>query len=139
VEAAADYRAHQWPVPEELLIFGGNGQGEPFGLWLPETAGPAYDHPVIQIGQIFEPACMAVYGTSLVPFLTAWSAYYLLPDEAPAKALRALKVPARLCSEAYAEDYAALAAWADPGLPDPEPDPYSVAYDVDELRRLFGA
>jgi hypothetical protein len=137
--ASDAYRASHWPVPQEVLIFGGNGQDEAFGLWLPETADPAYDHPVVQIGELFEPACMAVYGTSLVRFLAAWSAYYLLLEEAPARALRALGVPRALRAEESADDYGAFAAWADPGLPDPAPDVYETAYDVEGLRRLFGA
>ena len=139
VDAADDYRANHWPVPQEVLIFGGNGQGEPFGLWFPEDADATDDHPVIQIGELFESACMAVYGTSLVRFLTAWSAYYLLLEEAPGAALDALGIPKRLRTDEYAEDYAAIAAWADPDLPDPDPDPYETAYDVEGLRRLFGS
>jgi hypothetical protein len=26
-------RSWDWPVPDEMLIFGGNGQGDSFGLW----------------------------------------------------------------------------------------------------------
>jgi hypothetical protein len=135
--AASDMlRQWDWTVPTEILVFGDDGQGDSFGIWLPQTPDDRYDHPVVEIGEIFEPGCMAVVGTSLDRFLLAWSAYYLLLEEAPASALDAIGFPRDLWADElmHGEHH----AWADPGLPDRAPDPYVQRYDVHDLHRQFG-
>lgn len=38
--SSAQLRQWKWPIPEEVLVFGGNGCGEQFGLWMPVSAAP---------------------------------------------------------------------------------------------------
>jgi hypothetical protein len=135
--AAAAHRSWDWPVPEELVVFGDNVQGELFGLWLP--AGEQARPLVVEVGAVFEPETLAVVGTDLASFLTGWSAYYLLlvtPEEDTAAGLDALGVPAelRVPGEKLGDgELAALLAWASPGLPDAEPDPYERGLTAEQL------
>ncbi|MFP5286351.1 MAG: SMI1/KNR4 family protein, partial [Thermoanaerobaculia bacterium] len=69
VDAADVFRREGWQIPEELLVFGDDGAGTVYGLWLPEGTAPGAPVPVVAIAETFEPACMAVVGTDLVPFL----------------------------------------------------------------------
>jgi hypothetical protein len=93
---------------------------------------------VIQIAEVGDG--FAVAGTALVPFLTARIAYYLVGEDESAGALAALDVPEAL-REAESDDalFVELTRWADPGLEDPDPDPYARPVDVDALRRRFGS
>ena len=76
--ASAAHRGWGWPVPDEVVIFGSDGGGDPLGLWLPAAAARPV---VVKIGAIFEPGGMGVVGEDLNAFLRAWTAYYLLlPD-----------------------------------------------------------
>jgi hypothetical protein len=127
------------PLPDELLLFGYNGGEELFGLWLPARADSQAAVPVIEVGEEFEPRCMAVAGTDLVRFLTARSAYYLMCWEADTRALDLLGIPMSLRSDMPDEDLLAdLIRWADPELADPEPNPYERGVDADELRIRYG-
>ena len=38
-ELSQFYRDSKWPVPEDLVIFGGDGCGDPFGIWAPSHRG----------------------------------------------------------------------------------------------------
>ena len=60
-------RSVGWPVPDELIVFAGNGGGDSFGIWLPRVGHHA--PLVIEVGAIFEEGSFAVVGTSLGAFL----------------------------------------------------------------------
>src|SRR3954452_21400058 len=50
-------RASEWPIPHGLVVIGGDGADDHFGLWL---TGDAEARPVaVQIGETFEPASFA--------------------------------------------------------------------------------
>ena len=134
-------RSWDWPVPDEMVVFGDNGQGDSFGLWVPRDgdARPV----VVQIGAVFEEACLAVVAEDLECFLRAWGTYYglLLGEPSQVQAMIAeLEVPEELSSldeDGSDEEFYAVLAWACPGLPDPKPDPYErgiTAEQVNELR-----
>jgi hypothetical protein len=119
---AADLlRAWQWTVPHELLIFGGNGSEMEYGLW---RRDPHVRNPLIVA--IGEAQGLAVVGDSLAGFLAGHSAYYLLIyatqgyDLEPA--LDAL------------DDR--LLNWANPNLPDKEPDPYARSLSRDQINEI---
>lgn len=139
VTTAADLlRSWDWPIPEQLLVIGDNGAGDVFGLWLgDDDATPA---PVIQVGEVFEDACMAVVGDDLTSFLAGWSAYYLLlSGEGHESALDALGVPAAFRSlpgNGSDDEFYARLAWASPGLPDPRPDPYERGLTAAQVHAL---
>jgi hypothetical protein len=135
-------RSSDWPVPDEMVVFGDNGQGDSFGLWVPRDGGA---RPlVVQIGAVFEDACLAVVAEDLECFLRAWGTYYgLLLGEPPwvEELIAEFEIPEELRSldENGSEDeFYAVLGWACPGLPDPRPDPYErgmTAEQVNEFAR----
>lgn len=133
-------REWHWHIPDEVLIYGDFGGDGLLGIWLPETHNPTYIHPVLEIGEIFEPKCMALLGTSVLPFLLGWTAHYLLLLEADVKALDAIELPTSLRVQPDELDenlFAELRKWADPKLLDYYPNPYRQRYDAEGLRALF--
>jgi hypothetical protein len=129
----ADFDARGPGVPDELLVFGGNGSDALFSLWLPPGGEQTKDAPVI--ASDMGPESMTLAGTGLAPFLVGWSAYYLLVCEAPAMALDELGLPDDLRTSALDEQhFAAIVAWADPDLPNPAWDIYETPATPDELR-----
>ncbi len=130
-------REWDWVVPDELLIFGGDGSESTFGLWLPERTTAIADCPVIELTT---GDAMAIAGTSFCRFLKGRTAYYLLMEEADQEALDALGLPAELQSDEFDDDhFAQIIRWADPDIPDPLPDPYQRGVTVQELRDRFGS
>jgi SMI1/KNR4 family protein SUKH-1 len=144
VATASDMlRASEWPVPDQLVVFGDNGQGDHFGVWAPREGGA---RPiVVQIGEVFEDACMAVVGDDVGSFLVGWGCYYalLLGDTDSLREI-APELPEELSSledDGSDDELYALLAWASPGLPDPRPDPYErglTAAQVDTIARSNG-
>jgi hypothetical protein len=126
-----------WPIPDEVLVFGGNGGSDQFGAWYPVDASSGGPTPVVMIGSVFEPACLALAGTDLPRFLLAWSAYYLIVDDAPAEALDALGLPASLRAIDEEAGLAPYFKWADPGQIDHEPDPYERGLDAAGFAELI--
>jgi hypothetical protein len=122
--------ASHWPIPEELLVIGGNGAGEVFGLWRPEAGDPT---PVVMGTWGFDPPTVALVGTSLPAFLRWWTGYYLALVGAPEAAFDALGMPAALRDLDEHAGWAPYVSWADQGLPDHDPDPYARGIDPDEL------
>jgi hypothetical protein len=140
--ASDKLRSWDWPVPDEMVVFGGNGQGDSFGLWVPRDGGAR--PVVVQIGAVFEDACLAVVAEDLESFLRAWGTYYGLLLGEPAQVeelISELEVPEELRSldeNGSEEEFYAVLAWACPGLPDPKPDPYErglTAEQVNEFAR----
>jgi hypothetical protein len=133
-------RSWDWPAPDQLVVFGDNGQGDHFGVWAPREGGA---RPiVVQIGEVFEDACMAVVGDDLGSFLVGWGSYYaLLLGDAETLREIAPELPEELSSldeDGSDDELYALLAWASPGLPDPRPDPYErglTAAQVDGIAR----
>jgi hypothetical protein len=138
--ASEKLRSWGWPIPHEVLVFGDNGGDELFGIWLPDTQGKVFEHPILVIGEIFEPRCMAIEATGLFPFLLGWTAYYCLLYEAESSLLDALGLPESLRFNPDEVDdtvFARLRQWADPNLPDPNPDPYRHGYDTESLMSIL--
>jgi hypothetical protein len=135
-------RSWDWPIPDELLIFGDNGAGDVFGIWLPTTrdAQPV----IVQVGEIFEERSFAIVGDDLSSFLLAHSAYHLLSfaeDEDVSAALAAIGLPEHLRESDLEDDeiYFELLLWANPELPDPRPDPYTRGLTAAEIGSLARA
>ena len=135
-------RSWDWPIPDELLIFGGDGSGDQFGIWLP-TARDARPL-IVQVGEIYGDDRNLV-GDDLPSFLHAWTAYYLLSfseDEDTSAGLAALELPGRLRAlppDGDDDTYFELLAWANPELPDPRPDPYERGLTAAEVSALARA
>ena len=136
IESSQSLRESGWPVPAALWVAGDNGAGDPFGLW--HSGLTEKTAPVVEIGQIFEPGCMAVAGRSLRVFLLARTANFLLSrtDEIDTEpALDALGVPAELRSGGMAWD--AIARWADPAWKDGQDNPYAECLTVKGVNRFL--
>lgn len=137
---AADLlRSWEWPVPEDLVVFGDNGAGEQFGLWLPDQEARPL---VIEVGQVFDGPGLAIVGDDLERFLLGWTAYYLLllRDESDTSgAVDALGLPAELQTlDGTDEEFFAILKWANPGLSQP-PDPYKHRVTVEKIRETAHA
>jgi hypothetical protein len=141
--AAGLLRSPGWFVPDDLVVFGGDGSDDLFGLWLP--ADGYARHLVVQIAEVFDDAPLAVVGTDLAGFLRAWTAFYVLAAgsfDGAATALDVLGVPPALrpAGESASEDALhALLAWASPGLPDSRPDAYVRGLTPEQVRALAEA
>jgi hypothetical protein len=134
LRASAFLRRHDWPIPPELLVFAGDGQGGSFGLWLPKDGN---SRPfVIEVGEIFEDGSLSVTGTSLTGFLRGRTAYYLLSLESPRAALEELGIPIEFRRRLNSSDYDALIRWANPDLPEFPISPYEARLTADDVRRL---
>ena len=136
-------RSWDWPIPDELLIFGGDGTGDQYGIWLP-TARDAQPL-IVQVGEIFEERSFAIVGDDLPSFLLARTAFYLLSfseDEDTSAGLAALALPDSLMglpADGDEDTYFELLAWANPELPDPRPDPYNRGLTAAEVGALARA
>ena len=134
-ELSQFYRDSEWPVPEDLVIFAGDGCGDPFGIWAPRGGG--IRPMIVQVGAIFEPGCMAVVRTSFSRFLLGRSVFYLLSDGAPASVLDLLRVPRSMrTSNLDNLIYDEVVRWADPELPALSIDPYTARLTEDDVRQL---
>lgn len=133
LQLSAEMRSHNWPVPPQLWIFADNGGGSYFGLWV-QGHGVPHD-PIIEIGQIFEPGCMAIAATSLFHLLLGRTAFYSIVCEAPAPALDAIDVPSRFRN--LDPDWDEVSAWADPQRPGGPADPYEACLDATQLAAIL--
>jgi hypothetical protein len=133
--ASTAYRAWGWPVPDEVVIFGSDGGGDPFGVWLPTADGRPV---VVRIGAIFEPGCMGIVGEDVNAFLRAWTACYLLHHRQAATAgLDALELPERLRSDDLDDQtFAQIIEWASPTIAGSMSDPYDARSTAEDVRRI---
>jgi hypothetical protein len=136
-------RSWDWAIPDELLVFGDDGAGDQFGIWLPGTrdARPL----IVQVGEMYgEERTLAIVGDDLPSFLLARTAYYLMllaDEEETSEALAALDLPAHLrgLDGDGDDDLFELLVWASPQLPDPRPDPYERGLTAAEVGSLARA
>lgn len=139
VSASKSLREWQWTIPDELVVFGGNGSDEQYGIWLPEygKTPPA----VIEIGEAFDPEYLSVLTLSFTPFLLFQTACHLMiQEETDPKALDLLSVPASLRSDDPDDEaYEALANWAEPNRPDLSVDAYTARLGGDDIRQILAS
>jgi hypothetical protein len=130
-------RTCNWPIPESVVIFGSTGTGDPVGLWTGSHSA-RFPEPIIQVGAIFEPACMAVCGSAVVPFLTVETAR-CLPLYGHSDLLQAtLGVPKSIVEIGGDADHEAILRLADPSGIEILGDPYhGDPLDEDGLRKLL--
>lgn len=138
VQGSDFLRRYKWPIPQEVIVFAGDGVGGSFGLWLP---GDQIGRPfVVEVGEIFEEGSLAITGTSLSGFLRGRSAYYVFLLESPDDALRSLGVPEQFTRKRADEpddhDYEALMRWANPDLPEFPVSSYEARLTADDVRRF---
>jgi hypothetical protein len=135
-QASKAHRDWGWPVPDEVVIFGSDGGGDPLGLWLSAAAARSI---VVKLGAIFEPACMGIVGEDVNAFLRAWTGYYLLLPgrEASTAGLNALELPEHLRSDdPDDETFAQIVEWASPTITGSMSDPYEAQLTANDVRRI---
>lgn len=135
-QASKAHREWDWPVPDELVLFGSDGGGDPLGVWLPAAATQPI---VVKIGATFEPGCMGIVGEDFNAFLRAWTAYHLLLPgrEATTIGLNALGLPEHLRSDdPDDETFAEIVKWASPTITGSISDPYEAQLTADDVRRI---
>ena len=141
--SSALLRSWDWPIPDELLVFGGDGTGDQFGIWLP-TARDARPL-IVQVGETYDERSLAIVGDDLPGFLLARTAFYLLSfadDDDTSAGLDELDLPRELRAlpaDGDDDTYFELLAWANPGLPDTRPDPYERGLTAEEVGALARA
>ncbi len=136
--ASEKLRQWEWPIPNQLIMFGDNGSDDLYGIWIPYCNNPTYAHPVIEIGEIFEPGCMAIAGTGLIPFLVSQTAFYLQLLEAKSTLLDTMELPLSLRFDDFDEKkIAQIRKWADANIPNPLSDPYTEKLTIESLNHLF--
>lgn len=132
-----ELRKAGWQIPPEVVVFGSNGAGELFGVWLPAGGSERPSTaPVVEIGAVFgDQRCLALVGTSIGRFLTAWTAFYSVVVEADGACLDALQAPTRLQNrEPDDRLLRSIFKWADADLPRLMPDPYEHGMTADDVR-----
>lgn len=140
VQSSDFLREAKWPIPDEAVVFGTDGSGDLFALWLPTDR---IERPiVIEVGSIFQPGSFSIVGTSLSRFLRSRTAYYLLLEECEGSAIDAINVPSRFkeCAPDKLDDdvYEAIFRWSDPDLPDFPLSPYDAHLTADDVRKFAG-
>ena len=138
ISASDFHRSCGWPIPPEVIVFGDDGQGDLFGVWLDrEGIGRPL---IVEIGEIFEEGCMAVTGTSLRGFLWGLSAFHALSFGGPDEALRSLGIPkgfmGKFGGSLDDRDYEELMRWSNPDLPNLPLSPYKARLTAEDVRRL---
>lgn len=123
LESSEAYRHEDWQVPQQLWIAGGDGEGNPFGLWLP-LATPSTALVVELWYGISPDKHLTIVGSSLSAFLLERTLYHLLchfeGDTPPLVAFNTLGAPLELQSLEPTFDPNAMQAierWADPHRP----------------------
>lgn len=110
-----------WCIPDDLVVFGDNGAGDLFGIWLPAAGGPSQPL-IVEVAETFEENCLTPIGDDLVRFLVGWTALYLVVcrDEVDTRsAIAVIGLPADLQARADRgedDDVDAVILWASPGL-----------------------
>jgi hypothetical protein len=97
---------------------------------------------VVQIAEVFEDTCLAVVGDDLESFLRTWAAYYVAligaADDVKAE-FPEFELPEELASleeNGSDDEFYAILGWANPGLPDPRPDPYERGLTAAQVREF---
>jgi len=80
LKASDVHRSWDWPVPNEMVLFGDNGQGEPFGLWF-SSEDKTKKNFVTQIGEIFEDKPLTILSNSFDDFIEIYFSTELLIEE----------------------------------------------------------
>jgi SMI1-KNR4 cell-wall len=125
-----------WTLPSELLVFGGDGSDGTYGLWMEKSA----DREPIVVETVDAGGSFAVVGDDLANFLVGRSAYYLLLYADyfnPTNALDTLEVPNELRgTDLDDEHYHAVWRWANPNLPDADPNSYDRWWTPAQIREF---
>jgi hypothetical protein len=128
-------------IPSELVVFGDNGSDEHYGLWKTSPSAKSFACPIIELGELFhDPACMALVATDLLPFLYGETAFFALFSEFDNGLLDLIELPETLRvpkSQVNNDHFARIREWADPMLPDYNPEPYTKGLDSASIKSIL--
>jgi hypothetical protein len=105
-------REWEWPIPDEVLVFGGDGSEEVYGLWLGARDQARFPDPVLAFVEGAGPFFLA---TGLRAFLTAETAIHLALEGRGQVAVDCLGAPRALVGHSEPDELA-IRYWADPLL-----------------------
>ena len=136
-------QCREWfQIPPDVLVFGNNGSDEHYGFWTSRPPIVTFSCPIVEIGELYvDPACMAVVATDLLPFLFGETAFFSLVSELGGDVLDIIDLPEELRvdrSQVNNKHFAKIRKWADPMLPDPDPEPYTKGLNTNQIQKLFG-
>ncbi len=149
-------REWEWPVPADVLAFGANGSGEPYGLWVEPHDAKRFPEPIVQIGEIFEPGCMGLWSPSLRSFLLEETVmglilsnrqdavvehFGLAADRLPTPGMVDGLLGKRKLSDVESVEAARrlreIERWAAPDFDPAYQDPYTARLDIAEMTKLL--
>ena len=131
----AQLREWNWDLPPELLVIGDDGSDGTYGLWIDD---PLSLEPIV-LEVDGTGGAFAVVGDDLASFLVGRSAFYLLGYASNGLDLTAtldtLEVPSELRRmDLGDEQYHAVFRWANPNLPEIDPDSYDMWWTPEQMR-----
>lgn len=94
--AADQLREWDWEIPQELIVFGVEGSGEPFGLWLPSDGEAIPAVVLVGSGHQDDDPLLWIVGDSFTAFLRGWLGCYADSFDDPEAAYRLLEIPTEL-------------------------------------------
>lgn len=131
-------REAEWPIPQEVILFGRDTGGEVLGVWTGPRDAAKYPSPVVLTGLLFQPAAHALLATSFERYLLTTTVWHCFGTEYADVAFRCFHVPPDLqvdeVEEVDADDWF---AWADPRLPALPGDPYQEPLTGPQIRELL--
>lgn len=131
-------REAEWPIPQEVVLFGRDTGGEVLGLWTGPRDAAKYPSPVVLTGLLFQPASHALLATSFERYLLTTTVWHCFGTELAETAFAEFRVPVDLQVDELEElDAEAWFAWADPALPALPGDPYQEPLTGPEIRKML--
>lgn len=133
-------REAEWPIPQEVVLFGRDTGGEVLGVWTGPRDAAKYPSPVVLTGLLFQPAAHALLATSFERYLLTTTVWHCFGTEYADTAFSTFHVPKALQVDEL-EDLEAdeWFAWADPLLPALPGDPYQEPLTSAQIRKLLEA
>jgi hypothetical protein len=131
-------REAEWPIPQEVVLFGRDTGGEVLGVWTGPRDAAKYPSPVVLTGLVFEPAAHALLATSFERYLLTTTVWHCLDTEYAKTAFSTFRVPGSLQARDLDDlDADAWFAWADPALPALPGDPYQEPLTGEQIRTML--
>ncbi len=131
-------REAEWPIPQEVILFGRDTGGEVLGVWIGPRNADRFPSPILLTGLLFQPAAHSLLATSFERYLLTTTVWHCFGTELSVEAFRDFQVPKHLqVGELEDLDAEAWFAWADPALPELPGDPYKEPLTGAQIREIL--
>ncbi|MBI2684839.1 MAG: hypothetical protein HYX27_00880 [Acidobacteria bacterium] len=131
-------REAEWPIPQEVVLFGRDTGGEVLGVWTGPRNSAKYPSPIVLTGLLFKPAAHALLATSFERYLLTTTVWHCLGTDYAEAAFETFQVPSALRADDLEElDAEAWFAWSDAALPGLPGDPYHEPLTGSQIRTLL--